>query len=63
MFKKITLIFLLISSLLLDSNILFAANEEPVYTQLRVVDKGTFNEYRYKITDKFFSLRNKYELD
>ncbi|MFC1798069.1 hypothetical protein ACFLY2_02890 [Patescibacteria group bacterium] len=40
-----------------------AVDEEPVYSQIRVVDAGTFNEYRYRITDEFFNLRNKYELE
>ncbi|MFK7779797.1 MAG: PKD domain-containing protein, partial [Candidatus Gracilibacteria bacterium] len=39
------------------------AAEEPVYTQLRAVDIGTFNEFRYKITDEFFVFRNKYEIN
>ena len=69
MLKKIKVIALLL--LLIISNIgspVFAASvrqatEEPVYTQLRPVDKGTFNEYRYKMTDAYFMLRNKYDLN
>jgi hypothetical protein len=69
MFKKIITIFLLL--LLIIANIgssVFATsatstNDEPVYIQLRPVDKGTFNEFRYKMTDAFFMLRNKYELN
>jgi hypothetical protein len=34
-----------------------ASDDEPIYTTLRTIDLGTFNEYRYKITEKFFSLR------
>jgi hypothetical protein len=30
---------------------------------LREIDKGTFNEYRYKITEKYFSLREKFNID
>jgi hypothetical protein len=63
MFKKIILTFLLFSVITAYSNTAYAADEEPVYTQLRVVDNGTFNEFRYKITDEFFTLRNKYQLD
>ena len=39
-----------------------AAEEDPVYTTLRSIDLGTFNEYRYKITEKFFSLREHFEI-
>ena len=64
MFKRVKLIFLLISlAIAYNSSFTYAANEEPVYTQLRQVDKGTFNEFRYKMTDSFFIFRNKYELD
>jgi len=27
------------------------------------VDKGTFNEYRYKITKEFFALQSTFEID
>ena len=63
MFKKIILTFILFTAGVVYSNTIFAANEEPVYTQFRVVDVSTFNEFRYKMTDEFFNLRNKYELD
>ncbi len=62
MFKKIKLIFLIIIITISYNSSLVYAND-PVYTQLRLVDKGTFNEFRYKITDAYFDLRNKYELD
>jgi len=63
MLKKIKLILLLFClTIAYNSSPAYTLNNEPVYTQLRIVDKGTFNEYRYKITDSFFSLRNKYEL-
>ena len=42
---------------------LYAKDKEPVYTKLRIVDYNTFNEYRYKITDKFFDLRSKNEIN
>lgn len=65
--KKIISAFIL--SILILSQIfplsqLFAANEtEPDYTVLRSIDVGTFNEYRYKITEKFFLLRDRFQLN
>ena len=41
----------------------FSAAEDPVYTTLRSIDLGTFNEYRYRITEQFFALREKYQID
>ncbi len=61
MFKKIILTFLFFALIPAFNNITYA--EEPDYTTLRVVDLGTFNEYRYRITDEFFNLRSKYELE
>ncbi|MCD5385045.1 PKD domain-containing protein, partial [Candidatus Gracilibacteria bacterium] len=63
MFKKIILIFLLFILALSNTSYIFATENEPVYTKFRLVDAGTFNEYRYKITEEFFNLRNKYEID
>jgi len=34
-----------------------SAEDEPVYTTLRNIDLGTFNEYRYRLTEQFFLLR------
>lgn len=62
MFKKIIFIFLLFWIGTTYSSPAYAA-DEPVYTQLKSVDVGTFNEFRYKITDEFFVLRNKYEIN
>jgi hypothetical protein len=64
--KKI-LSFLTITALLfgnfwnLVSNITNA--EWSSYTNLRDVDKGSFNEYRYKITKNFFKLKETFEVD
>ena len=63
MYKKIKLIILLFCLAITYSNIVYTAKNDPAYTQYRIVDKGTFNEFRYKITDEFFNLRNKYEID
>ncbi len=41
----------------------YAAKDEPVYTTLRTIDLGTFNEYRYKITEQFFNLREYFEVE
>jgi len=37
--------------------------EDPVYTTLRSIDLGTFNEYRYRMTEQFFFLREYYEVE
>lgn len=39
------------------------ANTAPVYTTLRSIDLGTFNEYRYRLTEQFFALREWYEIN
>jgi len=62
-FSSITLIFLLF----LQFPLTFAATDTQQtdigYTVLRNIDIGTFNEYRYRITEKFFVLRDKYEIN
>ena len=63
MFKKIVLTMLLFAFTTGFTSPAYADTNEPVYTQLRAVDANTFNEYRYKITDAYFDLRNKYELN
>jgi hypothetical protein len=30
---------------------------------LRGIDKGTFNEYRYRITEKYFSLKENFNIE
>jgi len=40
-----------------------ATSTEFSYTTPRTIDTGTFNEYRYKITEQFFTLRSKWEVD
>ncbi len=50
-----------------SSFVAFAATtskkDDPVYTTLRTIDLGTFNEYRYKITEQFFVLREYFEVN
>ena len=40
----------------------YSAESTP-FTTLKFVDKGTFNEYRYKITKEFFALQSTFEID
>ena len=40
-----------------------AASEPEVYTTLRSIDLGTFNEYRYRMTEQFFALREYFEVE
>jgi PKD repeat protein len=41
----------------------FSAEDSPVYTTLRSIDLWTFNEYRYRITEQFFALRESHQID
>jgi len=34
----------------------------PEYTSYRTIDRGTFNEYRYRLTEQFFALREHYRV-
>ena len=35
---------------------------EPDYTTFRTIDRGTFNEYRFRLTEQFFALREHYRV-
>lgn len=59
----ITLFFLLGAQLAPVFAATVATQDEVGYTVLRSIDLGTFNEYRYKITEKFFLLRDRYQLN
>ncbi|MDD3793493.1 MAG: PKD domain-containing protein [Candidatus Gracilibacteria bacterium] len=64
MFKKIFIIFTTFFILSLNSDLVYSAEtSEQNYTTLGVVDFKTFNEYRYKITDQYLDLRNKFEVE
>ncbi len=43
--------------------VIATVDDEPSYTKLRQIDLGTFNEYRYKLTEQYFALRQKYSID
>jgi PKD repeat protein len=47
-----------------NAGYVFAANDNDneAFTKLRTVDLWTFNEYKYKLTEEFFNLRNDYEV-
>jgi len=63
MFKKVLITLFLFSALTVNSDLAYTANDEESYTTLSVVDLNTFNEYRYRITDKYLDLRNKFEVE
>lgn len=66
MHKKIVsflLILLLVAGNIGFSSSTFAVEAEPEYLTLRDIDKWTFNEYRYKIAEKFFKLREFYKIE
>jgi hypothetical protein len=63
MFKKLLITLVVFSFTTTYSDVAYAADNEPSYTKIKLVDLDTFDEYRYKITEEFFNLRNKYELE
>ena len=62
MLKKILTFVFVIAILGLNTSTIFAASSTDSVTSLRVVDVGTFNEFKYKLTDSFFTLRNDFEV-
>ena len=36
--------------------------DEPDYTTFRTIDRGTFNQYRFELTEQFFALREHYRV-
>jgi len=58
-------ILLLLTLLLIGAPTISHAvdNDAPVYTTLRTIDLGTFNEFRYRMTQKFFDLREYFEVN
>ena len=64
MFKKATFILFLFSVFTVNSQLVYSAwDEEESYTTLSTVDIGTFNEFWYRITDKYFDLRSSYSVN
>ena len=59
--KIYTIIFLLLTSIFYIDDVFTASNSW--YTENRIVDKNTFNEYKYKLTDAYFDLRNHYDIN
>ena len=64
MMKKILVILCIFWLLSGNFSAVFAANSDQStpYTQLRTVDLWTFNEFKYKLTEQFFTLRNDFEV-
>ena len=61
---KRTIITLILSLFLVPTpNIAFSAEDDTGFTKLTTVDLNTFNEYRYRITEQFFELRSKFEIE
>ncbi|MDD4151215.1 MAG: PKD domain-containing protein, partial [Candidatus Gracilibacteria bacterium] len=64
--KKI-LSLLIITSILSGYIVVYGATTTSTgldgYTSLREVDKGTFNEYRYKLTQQFLNIKQKFDVD
>jgi len=61
--KKLFLGFFLCIALFMPITSYSATQTDLSYTTLRSVDTGTFNEFRYKITEQFFVLRDKWEIN
>ncbi len=60
---KILLFFALLAMLPLHEASAASSKDEPIYTTLRSIDLGTFNEFRYRITEQFFILRENYQVN
>lgn len=64
MIRRLILAFVIAIFLVWNESFVYAASDEvPSYTTLREIDKGTFNEYRYKIIEKYYLLRDTYQID
>lgn len=61
--KKLLLAFFFTVTLCMPFYSYSAESPTDGYTTLRSIDTGTFNEYRYKITEQFFVLRDRWEID
>ena len=61
MFRKKILFILCTIFLIFNTNAVYGA-EATSYTTLWTVDIWTFNEYKYKITEQYIDLRNKFEV-
>jgi PKD repeat protein len=61
--QKILVSFLAFSLIIGPIAHTFSAEEDPVYTTLRSIDLWTFNEYRYRITEQFFALRENQQIE
>ncbi len=58
------LILILLSFIMFLPASLYAEEENlEVYMELRDIDRGTFNEYRYNLTKQYFLLRESFEID
>ncbi len=62
MLKKILTFVFVIAMLAVNTSTIYAASNTDSVTSLRVVDVWTFNEFKYKLTDDFFTLRNNFEV-
>ena len=61
--KKILILLFVALSFWAVSLPAYAEDDISNYTTLREIDKDTFNEYRYKMTEQFFILRDKFEIN
>ena len=46
-----------------NSNASGSASQDSSYTTLRNIDLGTYNEYRYRLTEQFFAMREYFEVN
>jgi hypothetical protein len=61
---KRTIITILLSIFLVPTlNTAYSADADTGFTKLTTVDLNTFNEYRYRITEQFFELRSRFEIE
>ena len=61
--KKILILLLIALSFGSMHATVYAEDDISNYTTLREIDKETFNEYRYRITEQFFELRDTFNVE
>jgi len=61
--KKILILLLIALSFGSIQATVYAEDDVSNYTTLREIDKETFNEYRYRITEQFFELRDTFNVE
>lgn len=59
---QLFIVFFLIFVSFMGTALAVTETVEPEYTTFRTIDRGTFNEYRFRLTEQFFRLREHFEV-